>query len=104
MNTEYTGLVIISAPSGCGKDTIIEQVCNRMDNLGISISCTTRAPRKRQDGTYEQHGVEYFFMERSEFEARIQQGGSLNMQKTTSMIFMAHHVSTSRSCTLKVRT
>lgn len=75
MDRKQVNLIIISAPSGCGKDTIIERVCKRMDNIGVSISCTTRAPRKRQDGTYEQHGVEYFFMERPEFEARIQQGG-----------------------------
>ena len=63
MNTEYSNLVIISAPSGCGKDTIIEKVCQRLSGIGVSISCTTRKARKKKDGTYEQHGVDYFFIE-----------------------------------------
>ena len=68
MNAEYTNLVIISAPSGCGKDTIIEKACQRLAGIGVSISCTTRKARQKNDGTYEQHGVDYFFMEKSEFE------------------------------------
>lgn len=70
-------LVVISAPSGCGKDTIIERVCQRMQGIGVSISCTTRDPRPKSDGSYEQHGVEYFFIKRSEFEDRICQNGFL---------------------------
>lgn len=70
-------LVIISAPSGCGKDTIIEKVCQRLNGIGISISCTTRKARQKKDGSYEQHGVDYFFMEKPEFEARIRENGFL---------------------------
>lgn len=70
-------LVIISAPSGCGKDTIIERVCRRLDGVGVSISCTTRPPRPKTDGTYEQHGVEYFFVGRPEFEEGVSRGGFL---------------------------
>lgn len=70
-------LVIISAPSGCGKDTIIEKVCQRLDGIGVSISCTTRKPRQKKDGAYEQHGVDYFFIEKPEFEARIRENGFL---------------------------
>jgi len=77
MESKRTNLVIISAPSGCGKDTIIEKVCQRLDGIGVSISCTTREARKKKDGTYEQHGVDYFFMEKPEFEARIREDGFL---------------------------
>ena len=70
-------LVVISATSGCGKDTIIEKVCQRLDGIGVSISCTTRDPRPKSDGNYEQHGVDYFFINRSEFEERICQIGFL---------------------------
>ena len=72
-----SNLIIISAPSGCGKDTIIEKVCQRLSEIGVSISCTTRKARKKKDGTYEQHGVDYFFIEKPEFEARIQENGFL---------------------------
>lgn len=77
MSEKPTNLVIISAPSGCGKDTIIEKVCQRLDGIGVSISCTTRKARQKKDGTYEQHGVDYFFIEKPEFEASIRENGFL---------------------------
>lgn len=70
-------LVVISAPSGCGKDTIIEKVCQRLGGIGVSISCTTRDPRPKSDGSYEKYGVDYFFIGRLEFEDRICQNGFL---------------------------
>jgi len=75
--SKASSLVVISAPSGCGKDTIIEKVCRRLDGIGVSISCTTREPRPKNDGSYEQHGIDYFFIKRSEFEERISQNGFL---------------------------
>ncbi len=77
MEHRQTNLVIISAPSGCGKDTIIEKVCGRLGGIGVSISCTTRAARRKKDGTYERHGVDYFFIGKSEFEERIRENGFL---------------------------
>lgn len=72
-----SNLIIISAPSGCGKDTIIEKVCQRLSGIGVSISCTTRRARQKKDGTYEQHGVDYFFIDKPEFEERIRENGFL---------------------------
>lgn len=78
MKRKHHSLVIISAPSGCGKDTIIKEVCKRLDHIGVSISCTTRPPRKKKEtGLFEQEGVDYFFIEKDEFEAKIQQNGFL---------------------------
>jgi len=77
MDQRHLSLIVISAPSGCGKDTIIERVCQRMQGIGVSISCTTRDPRPKSDGSYEQHGVDYFFIKRPEFEERICQNGFL---------------------------
>ena len=61
-------LIIISAPSGTGKSTIIGWLMREHPelNLAFSISCTSRAPR----GT-EQNGVEYFFLTPEEFRQRI---------------------------------
>ena len=61
-------LIIISAPSGTGKSTIISGLMREHKelNLAYSISCTSRAPR----GT-EQHGVDYFFLTPEEFRQRI---------------------------------
>ncbi len=61
-------LIIISAPSGTGKSTIIGWLMREHPelNLAFSISCTSRAPR----GT-EQNGVEYFFLTPEEFRQKI---------------------------------
>lgn len=37
-----SSLVVVSAPSGCGKDTIIEKVCQRLEGIGVSISCNVQ--------------------------------------------------------------
>ena len=71
-------LVILSAPSGCGKDTIARRVRDRMPEVGIAVSCTTRAPRKDKiTGKWEQHGVDYFFISEEEFLARAAAGDFL---------------------------
>ena len=61
-------LIIVSAPSGTGKSTIIGWLMKEHPelNLAFSISCTSRAPR----GT-EQNGVEYFFLTPEEFRQKI---------------------------------
>lgn len=66
--------IVISGPSGVGKGTICERVIKEMDELALSISCTTRLPRQRKDGTMEEHGKEYYFISEEEFLRRIQEG------------------------------
>ncbi len=62
-------LFVVSAPAGCGKDTILEQVLAKEDNVGYSVSATTRAPRPGEvDGTH------YFFLTRQRFEEMIANG------------------------------
>lgn len=62
-------LFVVSAPAGCGKDTILEQVLAKDDNVGYSVSATTRAPRPGEvDGTH------YFFITRERFEEMIANG------------------------------
>jgi len=62
-------LLVISSPSGGGKSTIARHLLQARDDLGYSISATTRAPR---DG--EQDGVAYHFLTPEEF-ARREAGG-----------------------------
>ena len=61
-------LIIISAPSGTGKSTIIGWLMKEHKelNLAFSISCTSRPPRGM-----EKNGVEYFFLTPEEFRQRI---------------------------------
>lgn len=66
--------IVISGPSGVGKGTICEKLLKEMDELALSISCTTRAPRPRKDGTMEEHGVEYFYITEDDFQRRVQMG------------------------------
>ncbi len=65
-------LFVVSAPAGCGKDTILEQVLAKEENVGYSVSATTRAPRPGEvDGTH------YFFLTRERFEEMIKNGDVL---------------------------
>lgn len=59
-------LVILSAPSGCGKDTVFKEICKRRNDVVESVSATTRQPREG-----EQDGVNYFFVTEDEFESMI---------------------------------
>lgn len=61
-------LVIISGFSGAGKGTVVKELTSRYNNYALSISATTRAPRKG-----EENGREYFFKTREEFEELIKQ-------------------------------
>jgi len=60
-------LIIVSGPSGAGKSVLASRVLREMPHLKFSVSYTTRAPRGA-----EQNGVEYFFVNREEFQALIQ--------------------------------
>ncbi len=71
MNSKGT-LYVISAPSGCGKGTILSEVLKNFKNIHYSVSATTRQPREG-----EQNGVNYYFITREEFEAEIANGGML---------------------------
>lgn len=56
--------VILSAPSGAGKTTIAKRLLAERQDVGYSVSCTTRAPRAG-----EVDGRDYYFLSRAEFEA-----------------------------------
>lgn len=62
-------LVVVSGPSGVGKDTLIKRLLELDPNLRYSISYTTRTPRPG-----ERDGVNYFFVSRERFEELIGQG------------------------------
>ena len=59
--------MILSAPSGGGKTTIAQALRTARDDVGYSVSATTRAPRKG-----EEEGVDYFFLTPDEFQRRIE--------------------------------
>ncbi len=59
-------LFVISAPSGAGKTSLVAEMLEADQNLGVSVSHTTRAMREG-----EQNGVNYHFVSREAFEAMI---------------------------------
>jgi len=61
-----TTVFIISAPSGSGKSTLVQRLLAAEPNLVFSISYTTRPPRGR-----EKDGIDYKFISREDFQARI---------------------------------
>ena len=62
-------LLVLSSPSGGGKTTIARSLLQARDDLGYSVSATTR-PR-RDD---EREGVDYYFLTREEFLRRVDAG------------------------------
>ncbi|KAA6333819.1 Guanylate kinase, partial [termite gut metagenome] len=60
-------VIILSAPSGSGKTTIVNYLLQHIPSLSFSISATSRAPRDK-----EKHGTDYFFISPEEFHQRIE--------------------------------
>ena len=59
-------LVVVSGFSGAGKGTLMKRLMEKYDNYALSVSATTRDPRPG-----EEHGREYFFHTKKEFEKLI---------------------------------
>ena len=60
---------VITGPSGVGKGTLIKLLLQRVDELELSVSATTRAARPG-----EQDGIHYHFLDEAEFERRVGAG------------------------------
>jgi len=58
---------VITGPSGVGKGTLIRELLQRVPDLELSISATTREPRES-----EVDGRDYHFLSRGEFDARVE--------------------------------
>ena len=65
-------LVVFSGPSGSGKGTVLKEALKKSDDLKVSVSVTTRAPR---DG--EVDGVDYIFYSQEQFRDLVSKNGFL---------------------------
>ena len=74
--TSVGKLIIISAPSGGGKSTIVRHLLARFDELRFSVSATTRAPRAG-----EVHGKHYYFYSIAEFKKLIADGAFVEYEE-----------------------
>lgn len=61
-------LLVVSGPSGCGKDTVVAKMIGAHAGIELSVSATTRPKRME-----EVNGVHYFFLSREEFEQCIEE-------------------------------
>ena len=63
-------LFVISGPAGAGKSMIVKRLIEKHPDVGVSVSCTTRAPRPG-----EVDGVNYYFVTDAEFDQMIAEDG-----------------------------
>jgi guanylate kinase len=69
-------LIVISAPSGCGKTTIAKAMLAKHPEMLFSVSATTRPIREG-----EIHGKDYFFLTKADFDERIRIGGLVEWEE-----------------------
>jgi len=69
-------ILIFSAPSGSGKSTLVQHLLDTRQDIELSISATTRAPRGQ-----EQDGKEYYFITPERFEQLINEDAFVEWQQ-----------------------
>ena len=80
-------LFIISAPSGCGKTSLVEALMKKTKNLCVSVSHTTRPPRPD-----EVNGINYYFISINEFEGMVKNNAFVEH----AMVFDNHYGSSTK--------
>lgn len=66
MEKQYNKIILITAPSGSGKTSIVNHLMKKFPSLAFSVSATTRPPRKN-----EKNGRDYYFISEKEFKEKI---------------------------------
>lgn len=66
MEKKYKKIILITAPSGSGKTSIVNHLMKKFPELAFSVSATTREPRKN-----EINGHHYYFINENEFREKI---------------------------------
>lgn len=67
MEKKYNKIILVTAPSGSGKTSVVNHLMKKFPSLAFSVSATTRAPRKN-----EKNGQDYYFISEKEFREKIQ--------------------------------
>lgn len=84
---EITGhLILMMAPSGSGKGTLTRHIQEMFPHLSHTISCTTRAMRP-----HEEHGKQYYFLSRTDFEKHIVQNDFIEWAEYSGNLYGTLH-------------
>jgi guanylate kinase len=76
MSKRLGNIIVLSAPSGSGKTTVLQRALDAIDEIEFSISYTTRTRRST-----EQDGVDYHFITAEDFERKVERGDFLEWAK-----------------------
>ena len=87
MSKAGCSVIVVSAPSGAGKSTVLKRVLHELKELRFSVSHTTRPPRAG-----ETDGVEYHFVSEAAFEEQRERGSFLEWAEV-----YGHRYGTSRA-------
>ena len=68
----HGNLLVVSGPAGAGKGTLVSRLSDRVSDVWVSVSATTRSPRPG-----EIDGVHYFFYDEEQFDRAVAEGGML---------------------------
>ncbi len=74
--------IIISAPSGAGKTTIVQALLQKLPQLAFSISACSREPRGQ-----EQNGVDYYFLGKDVFQKYVEENAFLEWEEVYEAMF-----------------
>ena len=66
MEKQYNKIILITAPSGAGKTSIVQYLMKKFSSLAFSVSATTRKPRSN-----EKEGLDYYFISEENFQEKI---------------------------------
>jgi guanylate kinase len=66
MEKKYNKIILITAPSGSGKTSIVKSLMTKFPQLAFSVSATTRKPRDN-----EKEGEDYYFISENDFQEKI---------------------------------
>lgn len=88
MEKQYNKIVLITAPSGSGKTSIVRYLMEKFPQLAFSISATTRPPRGK-----EKEGVDYYFLNEGNFKEKIHQKEFLEWE----MVYQGKYYGTLKS-------
>src|SRR4051812_34977428 len=85
--SELGNLYVISAPSGTGKTTLVNALLDAVPGVTVSTSHTTR-PRRAA----ETHGVDYYFIDTTEFKRMIKAGDFFEHATIFDHLYGTSHV------------